>query len=182
MWVENVRPGGQQSDDIAVGDDGGTRLDRELIELLNELRVALPGVQVLFAFLLIVPFSQRFTETTGVQRNAYFVALLAAAASVAFLVTPSAFHRIRFRQGDKAFMLRMANVVTIVGLVGLAVSTVCAIFLVSDFIFTNAASRIATTLLAALFVTMWFVFPAARRWSDVRRERFSSAGGGPEGS
>ena len=175
--MEDVRAGGQQPDGVAMDDGDGTRLDRELIELLNELRVALPGVQVLFAFLLTVPFSQRFTETTGVQRNAYFVALLAAAASVAFLVTPSAFHRIQFRQGDKAFMLKMANVLTIIGLVGLATSTVCAIFLVSDFIFTNDASRIATTLLGALFVSLWFVFPLTRRWSHVRHERWPSRGG-----
>lgn len=147
-------------------DDDGSRLDRELIELLNELRVALPGVQVLFAFLLTVPFSQRFTETTGFQRDVYFIALIAAGASAAFLMTPSAFHRIRFRQGDKAFLLAMSNKLAILGLIGLAVSIVGAVLLVSDFLFTARASRIVTGLLAGLFVTLWFVLPVVRRVSD----------------
>lgn len=136
------------------------------MELLNELRVALPGVQVLFAFLLTVPFSQRFTETTDLQRDVYFVALIAAGASVAFLVTPSAFHRIRFRQADKAFMLTMSNRLAIVGLVGLAISIVCAVFLVSDFLFAGPAAGIATGLLAGLFMILWFALPIARRIRD----------------
>ena len=86
-----------------------SRLDRELIELLNELRVALPGVQVLFAFLLTVPFSQRFAQTTEFQRDVYFSALMSVAVATALLITPSAFHRIRFRRRDKAYLLRVAN-------------------------------------------------------------------------
>ncbi len=82
------------------------RVNRELIELLNELRVALPGVQVLFAFLLAVPFSQRFAETTELQRDTYMVALLSTLAGSVFLIAPTAYHRIRFRDRDKEALLR----------------------------------------------------------------------------
>ena len=83
------------------------RVNRELIELLNELRVALPGVQVLFAFLLAVPFSQRFSETTDLQRDTFMVALLSTLAGSVFLIAPSAYHRIRFRDRDKEALLRI---------------------------------------------------------------------------
>ena len=91
------------------------RLDRNLLELLNELRVALPGVQVLFAFLLTVPFTQRFATLTETQEDVYYVALLATAASALLLIAPSAHHRINFRQQDKAYIVFLANKLTIVG-------------------------------------------------------------------
>src|SRR5512132_3521469 len=81
------------------------RQDRELIELLNELRVALPGVQVLFAFLLGVPFTQRFGQMSELQKDVYFVTFLCAAASTALLIAPSAYHRLEWRQGDKEHLL-----------------------------------------------------------------------------
>ena len=92
------------------------RVNRELIELLNELRVALPGVQVLFAFLLAVPFSQRFAETTELQRDTYMAALLSTLAGSVFLIAPTAYHRIRFRDRDKEALLRISNVFAIVGI------------------------------------------------------------------
>src|SRR6185436_4876591 len=97
------------------------RVNRELIELLNELRVALPGVQVLFAFLLAVTFSQRFEQTTDLQRDTFMVALLSTLAGSVFLIAPSAYHRIRFRDGDKEALLRISNVFAIVGMFFLAV-------------------------------------------------------------
>jgi hypothetical protein len=147
-----------------------SRLDRELIELLNELRVALPGVQVLFAFLLTVPFSQRFAQTTEFQRDVYFAALMSAAVATALLITPSAFHRIRFRQRDKAYLLRVANRCAIAGLAGLAVAIAAAVLLVSDFLFSNWVSRVSTAVVAGVFAWLWFVMPTVRRVSDTTDE------------
>src|SRR3954468_5668489 len=85
------------------------RHDRELIELLNELRVALPGVQVLFAFLLAVPFAQGWQKTTAFQRDVFFVAFLATAIASALLIAPSAYHRLRWRVEDKGRIVRISN-------------------------------------------------------------------------
>jgi hypothetical protein len=93
------------------------RANRELIELLNELRVALPGVQVLFAFLLVVPFSDRFDRLDASDRRVYFAAVLATVASTICLMAPTAHHRLRFRSGIKEQLLRVGNVFAIVGLV-----------------------------------------------------------------
>ena len=111
------------------------RVNRELIELLNELRVALPGVQVLFAFLLAVPFSQRFAQTTELQRDAFMVALLSTLAGSVFLIAPTAYHRIRFRDRDKEALLRISNVFAIVGVAFLAIGMTAVVFLVTDMIF-----------------------------------------------
>ena len=139
------------------------RVNRELIELLNELRVALPGVQVLFAFLLAVPFSQRCAETTELQRDTFMVALLSTLIGSVFLIAPTAYHRIRFRDRDKEALLRIANVFAIVGMVFLATGMTAVVFLVTDLIFKGVATAIVTTLTAALFATVWFVLPLARK-------------------
>ena len=142
------------------------RINRELIELLNELRVALPGVQVLFAFLLAVPFSQRFEQTTDLQRGTYMVALLSTLAGSVFLIAPSAYHRIRFRDRDKEALLRISNVFAIVGMVFLAVGMTSVVFLVTDVIFKGGVTAVVTTFAAALFALVWFVLPLARKSSD----------------
>ena len=142
------------------------RVNRELIELLNELRVALPGVQVLFAFLLAVPFSQRFAQTTELQRDAFMVALLSTLAGSVFLIAPSAYHRIRFRDRDKEALLRISNVFAIVGLVFLAIGMTSVVFLVTDLIFKGPVTVVATTVAAALFGLVWFVLPLARKTQD----------------
>jgi predicted neutral ceramidase superfamily lipid hydrolase len=139
------------------------RVNRELIELLNELRVALPGVQVLFAFLLAVPFSQRFEQTTDLQRDSYMVALLSTLAGSVFLIAPSAYHRIRFRDRDKEALLRISNVFAIVGMVFLAVGMTAVVFLVTDLIFKGSVTVVVTSLTAALFALVWFVLPLARK-------------------
>jgi Na+/melibiose symporter-like transporter len=141
------------------------RVNRELIELLNELRVALPGVQVLFAFLLAVPFSQRFAETTELQRDAYMAALLSTLAGSVFLIAPSAYHRIRFRDRDKEALLLISNAFAIIGMVFLAVGMTAVVFLVTDLIFKGIITTVVTTLSAALFATVWFVLPLARKAS-----------------
>ena len=141
------------------------RVNRELIELLNELRVALPGVQVLFAFLLAVPFSQRFAETTELQRDTYMAALLSTLAGSVFLIAPTAYHRIRFRDRDKEALLRISNVFAIVGMVFLAIGMTSVVFLVTDMIFKGVTTMIVTVATAALFATVWFVLPLVRKAS-----------------
>src|SRR5688572_18998651 len=99
-----------------MSEDEAEKLDRELIELMNELRVVLPGVQVLFAFLLTVPFSQRFAEIAGRQRGVFFAAFLATTAASVVLMAPSAYHRVRWRQHDKAQLLKTSNRMALVGM------------------------------------------------------------------
>jgi uncharacterized membrane protein YhaH (DUF805 family) len=139
------------------------RVNRELIELLNELRVALPGVQVLFAFLLAVPFSQRFAETTELQRDTYMVALLATLAGSVFLIAPTAYHRIRFRDRDKEALLKISNVFAIVGVACLAVGMTAVVFLVTDLIFKGLVTTLVTAAAAALFAAVWFLLPLVRK-------------------
>ena len=142
------------------------QVNRELIELLNELRVALPGVQVLFAFLLAVPFSQRFGETTALQRDTFMVALLSTLAGSVFLIAPSAYHRIRFRDGDKEALLQISNTFAIVGLVFLAIGMTSVVFLVTDMIFKGLFTAVVTALTAGLFALVWFVLPLVRKSQD----------------
>jgi len=149
-----------------AGETQEERVNRELIELLNELRVALPGVQVLFAFLLAVPFSQRFGETTDLQRDTYMVALLSTLAGSVFLMAPTAYHRIRFRDRDKDAMLRISNTFAIVGVICLAVGMTAVVFLVTDLIFKGLTTALVTAATAALFATVWFLVPLLRKTAD----------------
>src|SRR5918995_1772836 len=116
------------------------RLDRELIELLNELRVALPGVQVLFAFLLTIPFTGTFRDLTVQQRNVYFATFCPTIASTAFLMTPPAYHRLRWRRYDKERMLRISNRTAITGIVFLALAICGAAFVIADVLFGTAGA------------------------------------------
>jgi predicted membrane channel-forming protein YqfA (hemolysin III family) len=140
------------------------RLDRELIELLNELRVALPGVQVLFAFLLAVPFSQRFERLTAAQEDVFFAAFLCTAVATALLIAPSSYHRLRWRERDKEQILRTSNRLAIAGTVFLAAAVVAVVYLVTDLIFGHAATVLATTLSAVMFGWLWYGLPLVRRW------------------
>jgi hypothetical protein len=139
------------------------RLDRELIELLNELRVALPGVQVLFAFLLAVPFTQRFEGLTGVQEDVFFAAFLCTAVATALLIAPSAYHRLRWREHDKEQMLQISNRLAIAGTVFLAAAIIAVVYLVTDLIFGLASTLVATLLATALFGWLWYGLPLVRR-------------------
>ena len=141
------------------------RVNRELIELLNELRVALPGVQVLFAFLLAVPFTQRFAETTELQRDTFMVALLSTLAGSVFLIAPTAYHRIRFRDRDKEALLQIGNVFAIIGVLFLAIGMTAVVFLVTDVIYRGFVTAVVTASTAALFAIVWFVLPLARKAS-----------------
>jgi Na+/melibiose symporter-like transporter len=142
------------------------RINRELIELLNELRVALPGVQVLFAFLLAVPFTQRFARATELQQDTFMVALLSTMAGSVFLIAPSAYHRIRFRDHDKEALLQISNVFAIVGMVFLALGMTSVVFLVTDMIFKGPVTTVVTALTAGLFAAVWFVLPLVRKSQD----------------
>src|SRR5829696_6248061 len=127
------------------------RLDRNLGELLQELRVAIPGVQVLFAFLLAVPFQQNFTEITGFQKGAYFGTLLLTAASAVLLISPSAYHRLTFRYQQKRRLIFYSNRFAIIGLVFLALAMTGAIMLITDVLFGGLATSLMTAATVLVF-------------------------------
>ena len=139
------------------------RADRNLSELLQELRVALPGVQVLFAFLLTVPFSQRFEDLTEFQENLYYAVLLGAALSTALFISPTAGHRLLFRRQEKEFLVVIANRLALAGLAVLAVSMCGVIALISDMLFGAIATVIATGCAAVVFAALWYAGPLYRR-------------------
>ena len=139
------------------------RLDRELIELLNELRVALPGVQMLFGFLLAVPFTQRFTSITTTQRHVYYFTFLATAAATIFLIAPTAYHRLRFRQHDKEALIQTSSRLAIAGTACLATALTAAVYLVTDLLFHTAATAVAAAATAGLLGWFWYGLPLLRR-------------------
>jgi hypothetical protein len=139
------------------------RLDRELMELLNELRVALPGVQVLFAFLLILPFSTGFTDLATYQDVVFLASLLCTAGATAMLAAPSAYHRLRFRERDKERMIRVANRLAVGGLVLVAVAMSLVVFLVTDVVFALPAAVVVGVLTAGVFAVLWFALPLSGR-------------------
>jgi Family of unknown function (DUF6328) len=143
----------------APGEDHAERVSRELIELLNELRVALPGVQVLFAFLLAVPFAQGFTTTTAFQRALFFAILSFTAISSALLIAPSAWHRLRFRQQDKERILRASNKMSIAGLGFLALAMTGAVMLIADFIYSPTLTILSGIAAAIVYGVLWYVLP-----------------------
>jgi hypothetical protein len=152
---------------VAEGEDQAERLDRELIELLNELRVALPGVQVLFGFLLTVPFSQGWSKVTDTERLVFFLTFLATAVATALLIAPSAQHRILWRAGDKEALLRRANVLAILGTFFLSLAITGAVWVVTDVIYDQAPTALVTAAVAGLFAWIWFAAPLVRRARSV---------------
>ena len=148
------------------GEDEKQRVDRELIELLNELRVALPGVQVLFAFLLIVPFSQGWQRLSGQQRGVYFASFIATALSTALLIAPSSYHRIRFRKHDKKRMLFSSNRMAIAGMAFLALAISLVVFFVTDVLYRSTWASLATAAVGAWFAWFWYGLPLSRRAGD----------------
>ena len=142
------------------------RLNRELIELLNELRVALPGVQVLFAFLLTVPFSDRFQDLTGSQRAFYFATFVGTTIATGLFMAPTAYHRIRFREGDKERMLQTSNRFAIVGIAFLTLSVTMAVILTADLLFGLATAVMVGLVTFAFLVWVWFAIPVARKLRD----------------
>lgn len=139
------------------------RLDRNLQELLGGLRVALPGIQVLFAFLLILPFQRGFDEVTRFQERVYFIALLATALSSVLLIAGPVRHRILFRREAKSYVVFSASRLAIAGLTLLGVAILAVLLLVSDFLFGALTAAIVTGAVGASIVWTWFVSPLLRR-------------------
>ena len=157
-------------------EDRHERINRELIELLNELRVALPGAQILFAFMLILPFSRGFPQVTSAERWVYFAAFIAAALGTALLIAPSSYHRLRFRQRDKEHMLIVANRMAIAGMALVAVAMALVVGLITDVIFGSLAASIAAGFVGAWFAWFWYGLPLTRRFDDDDRKDAPSLG------
>jgi hypothetical protein len=139
------------------------RVNRELIELLNEVRVALPGVQVLFAFLLTVPFASGWKKTTELQQDVYVCAVVTAAVAAVFMIAPSSYHRLQFRQPHKEHMLFTSNKLLIIGMVFLAISISLCVFLVVDLVISIPWALALTAGVALLIVVLWYAMPLNRR-------------------
>ena len=144
------------------------RADRELIELLNELRVVLPGVAVLLAFLLAVPFAKGWSGTTVFQRDVFVVSFLATAVSVALLTAPSSYHRLRFRHGDKEHIVKVGNRLTIAGIAASAVSLEAVVLLVMDYVLSLGPAIAAAASLAGVIAIFWYGLAG---WSALRARR-----------
>jgi hypothetical protein len=147
------------------------RIDRELIELLNELKVALPGVQVLFAFLLAVPLNSRFAQISDLEKTLFFVTLASTAMATALLIAPSAIHRIDFRNQDKGSMIILFNRISIAGLVFTAFSMIGALMFITDILYGNLATSLVGAISFAVFGLFWFVLPIRRRMKRPDDER-----------
>jgi cation transport ATPase len=157
-------PDAEPAEEADRSDEEQQRLNRQMTELLNELRVAMPGVQVLFAFLLAVPFQQRFQTVNAFQRDVYLFTLLAAATATAFLVAPSAYHRIAFQAHEKERIIQMGTRQFVCGIVALAVAMTGAVLLVTDVLFQAATTIVVVVGVAAVFAWLWFGIGLWRKW------------------
>jgi uncharacterized protein DUF6328 len=146
--------------------DEEQKRDRQMLELLNELRIALPGVQILFAFLLTVPFAQGFQKITSTQRSLFYASLLATALSTICLIAPSATHRLRFHKSDRAYVIEAANTYMIAGLMFLGAAIVLAIAMVTDYLYDHWVVWAAPAAIAVVLVAFWFLRPLLRRESS----------------
>jgi len=146
------------------------RLDRNLGELLQELRVALPGVQVLFAFLLAVPFQHNFNQISPFEEKVYFATLLCTAISAALLISPTAYHRLTFHLQQKRELVFVSNRLAIAGLCFLALAMTGAIMLITDILFGGIATAVFSAAALAMFVVLWGLLPLRQRLRLGRRE------------
>ena len=144
---------------MSDGESKSERLNRELMELLQELRVVIPGVQVLLAFLLTVPFQQRFADLPGSMRNAFFASIACATLATAFLIAPSAHHRLRWRAGEKEALVRIGNQMAIIGTVFLAAAIVLALYVVTDVLFTTDLALWTAIGAVIVFGGLWYALP-----------------------
>jgi hypothetical protein len=154
--------------DAADADDGRNetsleRLDRNTIELLNELRVASTGIQFMFAFLLVVPFNSAFKQISSFEKTVYFVTLLCVAVSAVLLIAPSVHYRILFRQGEKRYLVSLANRLAISGLVFLGFGFTGILVLLSDFVVGGLAPVVVGVLAFVAIAILWFAIPLQRR-------------------
>jgi hypothetical protein len=163
-------PAGRESDD--------ERHNRQLVELVNELRVALPGVQMLFGFLLAVPFSQRFVHVTSGQRGVYYASFVAAALASAFLIAPASFHRIVWRQGHKRRLLHVSNALAIAGTAFLAGAISGSVALVTSVLFSTWTAAVAAGAIAGILALLWYVIPLAFRLRALGADTWEPGGRG----
>ncbi|HEX4108285.1 MAG TPA: DUF6328 family protein [Solirubrobacteraceae bacterium] len=147
------------------------RVDRNLGELMGELRVVITGVQALFAFLLVVPFDSRFSRATSFERGAYFVALVCAALSALCMIAPSAHHRLVFREHDKARLMRNANRLTLTGLAFLALAMTGSLLLIATTLFGPGAGTVTGALALTAFAAVWLIVPLRPWLRPPRRTR-----------
>ena len=160
---EVIKPGSQSN--TGRQESEGERLDRNLNEMLQELRVVIPGVQVLFAFLLTVPFQQRFAAIDSFQRDVYFATLIFTTISAILLMSPTAYHRLTFRYQQKRRLVFYSNRFAIIGLTFLALAMTGALLLVTDVLFSTTASAIVTGSAVTAFLVLWYALPLRRRFS-----------------
>jgi hypothetical protein len=160
-----ISPDNREDDSEESADQ---RQNRQLTELLNELRVALPGVQMLFGFLLAVPFSQRFSAISTNQRLLYYIAFLSAAAASVCFIAPTSFHRIVWQRGKKAVLLRVSSVLTIAGTVCLAVAITSVVLFITSYLYGSSHAALAGGLVLAALVSLWYLLPLAVRLRRVR--------------
>jgi hypothetical protein len=151
------------------GDDARKIQDRHFGEILQELRVAITGGQILFGFLLTVPFAQGWEKTTDLQQTLYLVTLLSIAAATGCFIAPTAAHRIRFHQRDRSFLVSYANGAAIAGLCLLTIAMVSAVLLVTDFVYSRTTAIAAASAVAAVLLTLWFAVTLARYRNDCLR-------------
>jgi uncharacterized membrane protein len=141
-------------------------LDKEHEQLFHELRSVLPGAEVLFAFLLTIGFTERFTELTERQRAIYFTVFIVAGLTLVLLLAPTAFHRVRFRQGDKDAMLKWANVEMIAAMILMSLSISGVVFLITDLLFSVFAASAVGFVLVLLISCLWWLVPLRRQFDD----------------
>jgi hypothetical protein len=163
-------------------EDEGERINRELIELLNELPVALPGAQVLLAFLLTIPFMQRYGELDATDRRIYMVAVLASAVGSLLLIAPSAHHRMRFRQRAKEDIIRTGTICAIAGLCLIALAIGAGSYLVASVVYGSTFAGIVGGSLIGLSLVLWFVVPLLFTRDDEPDRRTSLVGKQSENS
>jgi hypothetical protein len=144
-------------------ESGDARRNRQLVELLNELRVALPGVQMLFGFLLAVPFSQRFAQVSTNQLGLYYTAFLTSAGASICFIAPTAFHRIVWQHGEKGVLLRVSSALAIAGTVFLAVAITSVILFITSFLYGSSPAALAGAVILAGLVVLWYALPLAVR-------------------
>ncbi len=150
------------------GESPKERANRELVELLNELRVVLPGITVLFGFLLAVPFASGWRRVNGFQHDVFLTAFLATAASIVFLVALSSYHRLRFRVADKEQLVRAGNVLGILGITCFGIALDSVVLLVTDFVTGSDFAAGAAAGVAALVLVLWYGLPF---WDRLRAGR-----------
>jgi hypothetical protein len=144
------------------------RLEREHEELLHELRALIPGAQVLFGFLLAIRFTSQFGELDDTQRYVYYFALLATSTALVCFMAPAAHHRVRFRKGDKEYLLQKGNRESVAGTVAIGLAFTSALFLVTDLVFGTPQAVLAALALFALIAWRWWVLAGIRAWEDRR--------------